>query len=164
VADRAVVARRREVVGEQRRLHTEELLLTRVLDERGRIDSTVGLDGVSTRTMRETVETARALESLPAVAAAAHAGELSSEQLGSVVALADEDSDAEWAARGPNTPPADLARMARTKSKPTVEDWRTRQEARSLRMWWERDRGCCRCAGSSLTWWAPGSRRHQPDQ
>jgi hypothetical protein len=44
-----LLARRREVVVEQRPLHTEELSLTPVLDERGRIDPTVGLDGASAR-------------------------------------------------------------------------------------------------------------------
>jgi len=58
------------------------------------------------------------LESLPAVAAAAHAGNLSVEQLGAGVRLADEDSDTEWAVRAPNVTPADLARMAREKTKP----------------------------------------------
>ena len=111
----------------------------RVLDEWGRIDVTVGEHGESARTVREKVETARALESLPAVAAAAHAGELSVEQLGSVVKLADEESDAEWAARAPNVAPADLARLARSKSTPSVEDARARREARGLRMWWQGD-------------------------
>ena len=50
-------------------------------------------DGVSSRTVRETVETARALESLPHIAAAAHDGRLSGEQLSSVVELADETTD-----------------------------------------------------------------------
>ena len=89
--------------------------MVRVLDERGQIDPTVGRDGESARTVRETLETARALESLPAVAAAAHAGNPSAEQLGSVVKLADEDSDMEWAQRAPHVAPADLARLARTR-------------------------------------------------
>ncbi len=78
-------------------MQSEELAIVRVLDERGRIDVSVGVDGESARTVREKVETARALESLPAVAAAAHAGRLSAEQLDAVVRLADEESDAEWA-------------------------------------------------------------------
>jgi hypothetical protein len=78
---------------------------------------------------------------LPAVAAAAHAGSLSAEQLGSVVALADEESDAEWARRAPSVAPADLARLARTQAKPTVEDGMARRSARSVRMWWRRDAG-----------------------
>src|SRR5262249_34284556 len=134
--------RRDEIVREQRRLHGEELAWTRELDERGAIDEPLpGRDGVSARTVRETVETARALESLPSVAAAAHEGSLSSEQLGAVAQLADGSSDAEWARRAPNIPPADLARLARTQRKPTDDDARRPREARHLRMWWSRDRG-----------------------
>jgi hypothetical protein len=136
--------RRREVVGEVRRLQSEELAIVRVLDERGRIDMSVGLDGESARTLREKVETARALETLPAVAAAAHAGNLSVEQLGAVVRLADESSDAEWAVRAPNCTPADLARMARTKVKPTVEEGRARYAARIVWKRWDKDRGMLR--------------------
>ena len=135
-----LVAQHEHLVREQRRLALEDLDVLRVLDERGQIDPTVGRDGESARRVREKLETARALESLPAVAAAAHAGDLSSEQLGSVVKLADEESDAEWALRAPHTAPVDLARLARTKSKPTIEEWRTRQQAKSVRMWWNRDR------------------------
>jgi predicted DNA-binding protein (UPF0251 family) len=136
-----LVARREDLVREQRRMHVEELTVLRVLDERGRVDDTIaGRDGVSTRTVRESLETARALESLPAVAAAAHAGKLSREQLGPVVQLADESTDAEWAVRAAATAPADLARQARCLSKPTVEDSRARYAARSLRMWWTADK------------------------
>jgi Domain of unknown function (DUF222)/HNH endonuclease len=137
------------LVREQRRLRVEELAVVAVLDERGRIDDTLaGRDGVSARSVRETVETARALESLPAVAAAAHAGDLSAEQLAPVVALADESTDAEWARRAPNVAPADLARLARTKTKPTVEDARARRDARSLRMWWQHDTGMLHLHGA----------------
>ncbi len=62
-------ARRVELVRVQREARIEELDVLRVLDERGQIDVTVGRDGESARTVREKVETARALESLPAVAA-----------------------------------------------------------------------------------------------
>ena len=140
-------ARRREVVAEVRRLQSEELAIVRVLDERGRIDISIGLDGESARTVREKVETARALESLPAVAAAAYAGNLSAEQLGAVVRLADEESDAEWAVRAPNVTPADLARLARGKVKPSVEEGRARHAARYLRMWWDKDRGMLQVRG-----------------
>ena len=142
-----LVRRRGEVVAEQRRLRTEELLVTRVLDERGRVDPTVGADGESARTVRDKLETARRLESLPSVAAAAHAGRLSDEQLGAVVQLADEDSDAEWAARAPNVSPADLARLARSTRKPTVEERQQRQAARSVRMWWDKPRGMLHVRG-----------------
>src|SRR5450755_2258354 len=133
-------AHHEHLVGEQRRLHLEDLGVMRVLDERGQIDATVGRDGESARTVRDQLETARALESLPAVAAAAHAGRLSDDQLASVVRLADETSDAEWAVRAPNVAPTDLARLARTKVKPTLEEGRARCFARSLRMWWNKDK------------------------
>lgn len=97
--------------------------------------------------MREKLETARALESLPTIAAAAYAGDLSDDQLGSVVKLADESSDAEWARRAVNTAPTDLARLARTQLKPTLEEGRARYEARSLRMWWTPDKGMLQLHG-----------------
>jgi hypothetical protein len=106
-----LVAHRDCLVSEQRRLHVEELDVLRVLDERGRVDTSVGAHGESARTVRDKVEQARALESLPAVAAAAYAGALSDEQLGAVVKLADESTDAEWARRAPNVAPADLERV-----------------------------------------------------
>jgi hypothetical protein len=131
-----LLAHREELVREQRRLRVEELAVTAVLDERGAFDEALACrDGVSARTVRETVETARALESLPEIAAAAHAGDLSSEQLAPVTVLADESTDAEWAHRARNTAPAELARMVRTLEKPTVEDSFARRQARSLRMW-----------------------------
>jgi hypothetical protein len=136
-----LVAHRDCLVSEQRRLHVEELDVLRVLDERGRIDASVGLDGESARTVREKLETARALETLPSVAAAAHAGRLSDDQLASVVKVADEESDAEWALRAPNVAPADLARMARTKTKPTLEDGRARYAARTFWTRWNTETG-----------------------
>jgi hypothetical protein len=90
-------ARRRAVIGEQRRLHAEELAIVRVLDERGRIDPTIGSAGESAQRVREKVETARALEELPAIADVAMQGGFSDEQLSSVVQLADGASDREWA-------------------------------------------------------------------
>src|SRR6185312_13811330 len=101
-------ARRREVVRAKRRLEVEELNIMRVLDERGRIDPTVDDLGESARTVRDKVETARRLESLPEIAAAAHEGDLSAEQLSAVTKLADEDSDAAWAHRAPHVKPAEL--------------------------------------------------------
>ncbi len=137
-----LLAARDEQIKIQRRARVRELELTRVLDERGALDDSVAArDGVSLRTLREGIECARALESLPQVAAAAHAGTLSNEQLHAVARLADERTDAEWARRAPNIAPADLARLARSAQKPSVEDSRRRREARHLRMWWQRDRG-----------------------
>jgi hypothetical protein len=134
-----LVAHHEVLVRDVRRLQLEDLDVLRVLDERGQIDVSVGRDGESARTVREKVETARALESLPAVAAAAHAGSLSDEQLAEVAKLADEGSDEEWAARAPNMTPADLARKARERSKPTVEDSVARHAQRHFWMRWNRD-------------------------
>jgi len=65
-----------------------ELLITRVLDERGRIDDSVaGDDGVSVRESRDTAETARAPEGLPEIARAAHDGRLSYRQLSAVTPM-----------------------------------------------------------------------------
>jgi Domain of unknown function (DUF222) len=139
--------RHREVVGAQRELRTEELAIVRVLDERGRVDPTVGAHGESARVVRDKVETARALESLPAIADVACAGGFSEEQLTQVVRLADESSDAEWAARGPHVDPIELARMARQVSKPSAEDGRARHAARELRMWWARGGGMLHVRG-----------------
>ena len=123
--------------------------MLRALDERGQsIDALAAESGTSVRTMRENVEVARALESLPEIAAAAHDGLLSDEQLGSVVQLADEGSDAAWAQRAARMSPVDLARQVRTLAKPTVEDSRRRQEARSLRMWWDADHAMLNLRGA----------------
>src|SRR4051794_24954931 len=139
-------SRRREVVGAQRELHAEELAIVRVLDERGRIDPSMGAYGDSARVVRDKVETARALESLPAIASVAMEGGFSDEQLSSVVQLADEESDREWARRAPNGP-LELARQARKASKPTAEDSRARFAAREFRMWRGRDAGMLQYRG-----------------
>jgi hypothetical protein len=142
-------ARRAELVREQRRLHVEELAVTRVLDERDALDDAVaGADGVSARTARETVETARALESLPRVAAAAYDGDLSGEQLERVVQLADESTDSEWAACAPHMDPAELARRARCLRKPTVAESQARRDARYLSMKWSPDHGMLHLRGA----------------
>src|SRR5690242_1212637 len=129
------------LVAEQRQLRTKELAVLRVLDERGQVDPTLDAGGESARTVRDKLDTARALESLPEIAAVAYDGDLSSEQLSSVTKLADEFSDAEWARRAPQVAPLELARMARNAVKPSTEDSRARYAARSLRMWWTPDKG-----------------------
>jgi hypothetical protein len=136
-----LVAYHEHLVREQRRLHLEDLNVLVVLDERGRVDTTVGSDGESARTLRDRMEAARALESLPKIAAAAHAGALSNEQLLAVTKLADEETDAAWATRAPNVTPGDLARLARMREKPAIEESQARYAARSVRTWWEQDRG-----------------------
>ncbi|MBM3692878.1 MAG: hypothetical protein FJW77_06230 [Actinobacteria bacterium] len=122
---------------ERRRLHLRELAVTRILDERGAIDDTLAAaDGIDPRDVRATLETARALESLPHLAAAAADGRLSPGQLHAAAQLADPTTDAEWAERAPRCAPADLACEARTRRVPTADDTRRRFEARSLRYWW----------------------------
>jgi hypothetical protein len=132
--------RRRDLIDEQRRLHSEELAIIRVLDERGRIDARLGDHGESPQTVRQKLETARRLESLPNIGAAACEGQLSDEQLDEVVQLADEESDAYWAGRAPHAAPRELSRMVRNAKKPSTEDSLARHEARSLTMRWDRSK------------------------
>ncbi len=97
--------------------------------------------------MRDKVETARALEALPEIGRVAFEGGFSDEQLSSVVRLADEESDREWAVRAPNVDPVELARLVRNVEKPSAEDSRARHAARSLRMWWTKDKGFLQVRG-----------------
>jgi hypothetical protein len=141
-------ARRAHVVHEQRRLRLEELAIVKVLDDRGALAASDAADsGVSSGAERETVETARALEALPAIAQAAAEGRLSDEQLTVVAQLADESTDEEWAQRAPNYSPVDLRRELRTKVKPTVEESWRRREARSLWTKWDEKKSMLRFGG-----------------
>ena len=140
--------RRARIVAEQRRLRIEELAIVKVLDDRGALDATATARfGVSARVERETVETARALESLPAIAQAAADGRLSEEQLVAVAQLADEVTDAEWADRAPNCSPVDLRRMVRTRAKPSVEESWRRRDRRCLWMRWDEAHAMLRFGG-----------------
>jgi hypothetical protein len=134
-------SRRDELVREQRRLHVEELAVTRILDERGAGSVDVVQRGETVREARRTVEISRALESLPAIAAAAHAGDLSWSQLKPLVEVATPDTDREWAQRGRQFDPIDLARLARQRKVVTAEDAAARREAREFRCWWREDAG-----------------------
>src|SRR3954453_19958919 len=138
---------REQLVVQQRNLRTREMAVLRVLDERGQVDCSIGSHGESAQVVRDKVETARALESLPAIASAAFKGGFSDEQLSSVVQLADEETDREWAVRAPNIDPQELARRARNMSKPTAEDSRARFAAREFRMRWNREKTMLRCWG-----------------
>jgi hypothetical protein len=130
---------------EIRRREVRVLALTKVLDERQALGPDLAArDGVSEATSRRMVETARALESLPEVAAVAYDGRLSAEQLAPAVELADEASDAEWAQRAAEASPAALTRMAREQRKPTREESLARRNARYLRMWRDEKRGMLR--------------------
>ena len=144
-------ARRCELVAEQRRLWVEELAVVAVLDERGAVDDAMGIgDGVSLRSWRDHVATARALEDLPCLADAAHAGSVSPEQLVPAARLADEESDAEWARRAGNTAASDLWRLARTRRKPTEDDGHQRRRRRAVRTWWDDETGMLRFGGNGL--------------
>src|SRR5262249_46550334 len=99
---------------------------------------------------RDTVETARALEELPCLAAAAYHGAVSPEQLAPAARLADRASDAEWARRAPNTAALDLAGMVRCQETSTGEEGRGRRRRRGLRAWWDEQTGMLRLGGGGL--------------
>ncbi len=132
-------------VAEQRALKVEELAVRRILDERSQVDVNEevlrGAHNESPRTMRQTMEVARQLESLPAIAAAAHAGDISWDQLKPLVAIATPETDAGWAERAPRYSPGDLERLARKQRGVTDAEAAGRREARELRWWWEQDTG-----------------------
>jgi hypothetical protein len=138
-------ARREWLVREQRRLRVEELAVTRVLDERGRIDDRLAQrDGVSVHDVRRTCRTAPNLERQPYVAAAAARGALSGAQLDRISDLVDPDdpaSDRRWAAEGPRWSPAALGDELRRTRTPTMAEATARRAARELRVWWRPDRG-----------------------
>jgi hypothetical protein len=135
----ALRARRDELVREQRWLHVEELAVTRVLDERH--VAREAEPGLTHRDLRDQLEVARRLETMPAIAEAAGAGALSWDQLKSVVEVATPATDAEWAERAPSWAPADLQRAARAARVVTPEDAAARHEARELHCWNEADAG-----------------------
>ncbi len=134
-------ASRDEATREERRWQMRRLTIDRVLDERGATDArdtvewVAARDGVRTQTARVEVEVARALDSLPVIAAAAEAGELSMEQLGSLVQLATPATDAAWAARGRQAAPSDLARLVQRQRVVSDEEMAVRRDARELRWW-----------------------------
>jgi hypothetical protein len=126
---------------EERRWRLRRVALDRVLDERGATGGqdaaewVQGRDQVRSATARAEVEVARGLESLPCVAAAAEAGDLSFDQLEHIVQLATPATDAEWAERGRHAAPSDLARMARRQRAVSAQEMQQRQHARGLRWW-----------------------------
>lgn len=128
-------AHRADLVRRRREFHVEELAVTRVLDERDAMDPMPDAT-VSTRTTRAELEVSRRLESLPEVAAAAHAGELSWDQLQPLVEVATPESDAEWSERGPRYAPIDLERLARARRGVSAEDAAARRDAREFRLFW----------------------------
>ncbi|HEU5302499.1 MAG TPA: hypothetical protein VFW06_09720 [Acidimicrobiia bacterium] len=125
---------------EQQRWHLEELAAIRVLDDRQALDALPDAT-ISARTAKADREVARALESLPAVSAAAHEGSLSWDQLAPLTKVATPASDAEWAQRGPNVAPAELQRLARQAQKVTAADAEARRAARAVFTWREAETG-----------------------
>ena len=131
------------LVGEQRRLRTKELAVLRVLDERGtgRSDRWT-MHGESARTVRDMVDTARALESLPEIAAVAYDGDLSAEQLSAVTKFADEVQrcgvGAAGAERGSSRAGPDGTQRVEAVNGGQPGPVRS---AVSLRMWWTPDKG-----------------------
>ena len=137
---------------QERRWQQRRILVDRVLDERGVTGSEAAewvqrRDKVSSHTARSEVEVARALESLPAIRAAAEAGELSIEQLESVVQLATSETDAEWAKRAPHTAPTELHRLVRKQRVVTPEEMEARRRAREFRWWRTRGGNGLRLSG-----------------
>ena len=124
---------RDQLTAEERRIHVEKLAVLAVLDERHAWPVTTRSVMVCPSRRARELDTARALESLPEVAAAAYDGRLSAEQLAPVVELADEDTDAEWARGRQGAAPGDLARLARQARVPSYEEGLRRRAAR--RMW-----------------------------
>ena len=112
---------RTRVVTDQRRLKVRELALTKVLDERATLDPMPDAS-VPAHTAKATVEVARALESLPALADAAATGELSWEQLEPLTRIATPETDRSGRGRGRNCTPLDLQKRARQAQKITAAD------------------------------------------
>jgi hypothetical protein len=124
----------REARAEQQRWRLEEAAATRVLEEREALGD-VPDPTVSARTAQVMVEIGRQLERQPEIAAAAHAGDLTWDQLQPVVELATPESDAEWAHRAPNMSPSDLQRLAGRRRAVALAEAQARAAARFVRTW-----------------------------
>jgi hypothetical protein len=148
-----LVAARDEAARLQRQWHQRRILLDRALDERGATNGRDANEWIQARdkssahTARAEVEVGRALESLPAIAEAAHEGRLSMEQLEPLVQLATPESDAEWAKRAEHTAPTELNRMLRKQKVITPEEMEARRRARSFRWWRSADGKGLRLSG-----------------
>jgi hypothetical protein len=134
-------AARDEAVREERRWQLRRVALDRALEDRGAMGADAvewvqGRDMVKASTARAEVEVARRLEELPALAEQAEAGAVSFDQLEQLVQLATPETDAEWAQRGPQATPSDLARMARRQRVVSPAEAEERHQARELRWWW----------------------------
>jgi hypothetical protein len=126
----------------QQRWRLEELAILKVLDDRNAL-SRMPDHKESARTRRAKQEVARSLADRPALARAFHDGDVSADQLEPLCELSTPDTDAEWAARGPNLSPADLHRRVRANKPANLDDERARHEARELRTWRDKVDGMC---------------------
>jgi hypothetical protein len=133
----------------QQRGRLREAAATRILDEREALGAMPDAS-VSARTAKATVEVARELETLPALAAAAWDGSLSWDQLQPAVQLATPETDREWAHRAPRLAPVDLQRLTHQVQRASADDAEARQRARSVRAWRDHEQGM---AGGK--WWLP---------
>jgi len=124
---------RGEARGEQQRWRLEEVAITKVLDERAALEEHDA--ALSARTARSLLEVGRALEQQPAIAAAAHAGDLTWDQLEPIVELATPDTDKEWAERGARCSPSELGRLARRSRPVSTATSDARIEARRFSIW-----------------------------
>jgi len=136
--ERLLVERDR-VIRAQWRLHTRELALTRVIDERGRFaEDQAARDGDTEANAKRKRETAKKLEELPNLGNAAMDGELSPAQLEPAADLADPETDADVTEAAKGTSPLDLQRKVRAqRARPKREDSVARRNRRSL--WKRRD-------------------------
>jgi hypothetical protein len=92
---------------------------------------------VSIRTVRQKVETARALTELPRLAAAVYAGAVSPEQLAPAARMAEPSTDGEMARYAAATSPVDLEAQVRRQNAPTAREFDARRARR--RLWWRWD-------------------------
>jgi hypothetical protein len=132
--------RMREVRREQARWRLEGLAVTRALEELDALDA-VPDPTISARTAKSEREVARSLGSLPKVASAAWAGDLTWDQLQPVSEVATPATDAEWSVRGSRMAPVDLQRMARSARRVTAADAAARRQARYLTTWRDAEQG-----------------------
>ena len=131
-----------DLAAQEQQLRLERLAATRVLDDRDALGAVPDAKASATRTRTE-LEVARALESLPAVSAAAHDGTLSWDQLAPLTRVATPATDAEWAKRAPNVAPVELQRMARAAREVTGADAEARRAARAVFTWRAAETGMC---------------------
>jgi hypothetical protein len=146
----------RDLGGLVRAVEAQRLSLLAVLDEREawRADGCLNTaqwvaatDVVTAATANATVDTARALVELPAIAAVAEAGGLSMAQLVPLTVIAEPETDARWAKEGPGCSPAALAQEARRRRAVRREEAEAQHRRRSFRRWKDRHGLGTRVAG-----------------